>query len=75
MEINFYLRAAKAEMIETYKDQRKLEHLGVPQFVASGSFIYRWGISSVVVSSQLFYRWNTGLVTVLATPPPTVGQI
>jgi hypothetical protein len=41
MEINFYLRAAKPEMIQDYKQQRGLDHLGIPDFIASGSFTFR----------------------------------
>jgi vaccinia related kinase len=41
VERNFYLRAAKPEMLSTYKEQKNLTHLGVPRFVASGSFMYK----------------------------------
>lgn len=37
-EINFYLRCARKETIEEYMTAKKLKHLGIPRFVASGIF-------------------------------------
>lgn len=37
-EINFYLRCARRETIEEYMTAKKLEHLGMPRFVASGIY-------------------------------------
>ena len=42
VERNFYLRAARPEMISSYREKQKLKHLGIPRFVASGSFFYRF---------------------------------
>lgn len=36
-EINFYLRVGKAEQIEQWVKQRKLDYLGMPRFRGSGS--------------------------------------
>lgn len=37
-EINFYLRCARKETIEEYMSAKKLKHLGMPRFVASGIY-------------------------------------
>uniref|UniRef100_A0A6G1S572 non-specific serine/threonine protein kinase n=1 Tax=Aceria tosichella TaxID=561515 RepID=A0A6G1S572_9ACAR len=37
-EINFYLRCARRETIEEYMTAKKLKHLGMPRFVASGIY-------------------------------------
>lgn len=37
-EINFYLRCAKRESIEEYMVAKKLKHLGMPRFIASGIY-------------------------------------
>lgn len=37
-EINFYLRCARKETIEEYMASKKLKHLGMPRFVASGIY-------------------------------------
>lgn len=37
-EINFYLRCAKQETIEEYMAAKKLKHLGMPRFIASGIY-------------------------------------
>lgn len=37
-EINFYLRCARKETIEEYISAKKLKHLGIPRFVASGIY-------------------------------------
>ena len=37
-EINFYLRCARKETIEEYMVAKKLKHLGMPRFVASGIY-------------------------------------
>lgn len=37
-EINFYLRCARKETIEEYMMAKKLKHLGIPRFVASGIY-------------------------------------
>lgn len=37
-EINFYLRCARKESIEEYMTAKKLKHLGIPRFVASGIY-------------------------------------
>lgn len=37
-EINFYLRCARKETIEEYMMAKKLKHLGMPRFVASGIY-------------------------------------
>lgn len=37
-EINFYLRCARKETIEEYMLAKKLKHLGMPRFVASGIY-------------------------------------
>lgn len=37
-EINFYLRCARKETIEEYMTAKKLQHLGMPRFVASGIY-------------------------------------
>lgn len=37
-EINFYLRCAKRETIEEYMMAKKLKHLGMPRFIASGIY-------------------------------------
>lgn len=37
-EINFYLRCARKETIEEYMAAKKLKHLGMPRFVASGIY-------------------------------------
>lgn len=37
-EINFYLRCARKETIEDYMMAKKLKHLGMPRFVASGIY-------------------------------------
>lgn len=37
-EINFYLRCARRETIEEYMMGKKLKHLGIPRFVASGIY-------------------------------------
>merc|ERR1719319_942065 len=39
VEIHFYLQAAN-ENLEEYKTANRLKHLGIPSFVASGS--YKW---------------------------------
>jgi hypothetical protein len=41
VETNFYLRAARPSMIASYKEKRQIQHLGVPEFIASGSFHFR----------------------------------
>ncbi len=41
VETNFYLRAVRPEMVSDYKKQKMLTHLGVPEYVASGSFTFR----------------------------------
>lgn len=40
VEINCYLRIGKKENIEEWKKQKKIQHLGLPHYVASGSHIY-----------------------------------
>lgn len=37
-EINFYIRCARKETIEEYMSAKKLKHLGMPRFVASGIY-------------------------------------
>lgn len=37
-EINFYLRCARKETVEEYMTAKKLKHLGMPRFVASGIY-------------------------------------
>lgn len=37
-EINFYLRCARKETIDEYMIVKKLKHLGIPRFVASGIY-------------------------------------
>lgn len=37
-EINFYLRCARKETIDEYMVAKKLKHLGIPRFVASGIY-------------------------------------
>lgn len=37
-EINFYIRCARKETIEEYMVAKKLKHLGMPRFVASGIY-------------------------------------
>jgi len=37
-EINFYIRCARKETIEEYMIAKKLKHLGMPRFVASGIY-------------------------------------
>ena len=41
VEINFYIRGGKEVAIQEFKSQKDFAHLGVPHFVASGSFTYR----------------------------------
>ncbi|CAD5123044.1 DgyrCDS11423 [Dimorphilus gyrociliatus] len=35
-EINFYIKAAKKDMVESWKKKRKQYHLGIPIYIASG---------------------------------------
>lgn len=37
-EINFYLRCARKEIIDEYMIAKKLKHLGMPRFIASGIY-------------------------------------
>jgi len=37
-EINFYLRCARKETVEEYMTAKKMKHLGMPRFVASGIY-------------------------------------
>lgn len=38
VEIHFYLQAAQDDNLEEYKNTNRLKHLGIPRFVASGSY-------------------------------------
>ncbi|XP_021932623.1 serine/threonine-protein kinase VRK1-like isoform X3 [Zootermopsis nevadensis] len=41
VEINFYLRAAKTDMIDEWKRRRRLKHVGLSPYIGSGSHVYR----------------------------------
>jgi hypothetical protein len=41
MEIDSYGTFARPEMIKQYKSGRMLNHLGLLQYMASGSLVYR----------------------------------
>jgi len=41
VEMNFYIRVAKADMIDEWKKSRKLKFMGMPQFIGSGSHLYK----------------------------------
>ncbi|XP_060070609.1 serine/threonine-protein kinase VRK1-like [Ylistrum balloti] len=38
-ELHYYQRVAKADMIESWKKEKKQKYLGVPKFIATGSYI------------------------------------
>jgi hypothetical protein len=40
-EINYYRRLVKSEMIEEWKRGRMLNHLGLRQYIGSGSRVYK----------------------------------
>jgi vaccinia related kinase len=42
VEINFYRRVAKSNMIDEWKKRRMLTHLGLPHYIGSGSRNYKY---------------------------------
>lgn len=40
VEMNFYIRVAKEEMVEKWKKDRGMKHLGMPHYIAFGSHQY-----------------------------------
>lgn len=41
VEMNFYLRVAKSEIIEKWMKERRMKQLGMPSYCGSGSHIYK----------------------------------
>lgn len=41
VEMNFYMRVAKADLIDEWITSRKLKFLGMPRFIGSGSHLYK----------------------------------